>query len=84
MATTVQEIYSKTIRPLPDSDKLEIASIILDEVTKKGRNGEPRERKGDISKFFGTFDTGDPNGSDNERIDADLAREYASDHEDEN
>lgn len=28
------------------------------------------------------MDSGDPNSADNERIDADLAREYGNDHED--
>jgi len=41
------------------------------------------KRKGDISKFFGTYKGDDPNGSDNEKIDADLARAYAANHEDE-
>jgi hypothetical protein len=83
MSTTVEQIYSKTIRPLPDSEKLEIASKILDEVTKKGRNGELRRKGGDISKFIGMFNSGDPDFADNERIDADLARAYADTHEDE-
>ncbi len=34
------------------------------------------ERKADITQFFGMWSGGDPHGSDNERIDADLAREY--------
>lgn len=51
---TVQEIYTKTILPLPDSEKLQIATLILEEVTGKaesekqrstdesaGQNGEP-------------------------------------------
>ncbi len=35
-----------------------------------------RERKADITQFFGTVRSGDPRSADNERIDADLAREY--------
>jgi hypothetical protein len=31
-----------------------------------------------ISRHFGAMDSGDPNSADNERIDADLAHEYAS------
>lgn len=84
MSTTVEQIYSETIRPLPDIEKLEIASKILDEVTKKGRNEEPRQRGGDISKFFGIYKGGDLDGSDNEKIDADLARAYAERQEGEN
>lgn len=37
--------------------------------------GEPEGRT-DITRFFGMWSNGDPDGSDNERIDADLAREY--------
>jgi hypothetical protein len=80
--STVQEIYTKTIRPLPDNEKLEIATIILEEVTKRDRT-QKGKRGGDISKYIGMFDTGGPNSADNEKIDADLARAYADDHEDE-
>ncbi|MBX3289063.1 MAG: hypothetical protein KF855_06915 [Acidobacteria bacterium] len=83
MSTTVEQIYSKTILPLADSEKLEIASKILAEVTKKGRNGELRRKGGDISKFFGMYKGNHPDGSDNEKIDADLARAYADTHKDE-
>ncbi len=83
MATTIEQIYSRTIKPLPDSEKLEIASKILAEVTEKGRSGQPRRKGGDISRFFGMYKGGDPNGSDNEKIDADLAQAYAITHEEE-
>src|SRR5438128_9778192 len=36
-------------------------------------NGVPTERS-----FFGIWDSGDPRSADNDRIDADLAREYDS------
>jgi len=36
-----------------------------------------------LMRFAGSVSTGDPHSSDNERIDADLAREYANNHEDE-
>ena len=42
-------------------------------------NGTPPVRS-----FFGIWDSGNPRSADNERIDADLAREYASSHEAEN
>lgn len=80
---TVQEIYTKTIRPLPDNEKLEIATIILEEVTKKDKAAKHKQKGGDITKFFGMHKGGDPNGSNNEKIDADLARAYADAHEDE-
>lgn len=81
MATTIEQIYSRTIRPLADSEKLEIASRILDEITAKGRSAEPEKKNGDISKFFGMYKGGDPDGSDNEKIDNDLARAYLKDYE---
>ncbi len=37
-----------------------------------------------LKRHFGTLNSGDPNSCDNEKIDRDLAREYADDHESEN
>jgi hypothetical protein len=37
--------------------------------------------KGSLPELFGSVDLGYPTGADNESIDADLAREYASTHE---
>lgn len=34
-----------------------------------------------VRSFFGLWDSGDPRSADNDRIDADLVREYASSHE---
>jgi len=36
-----------------------------------------------LLRHAGSVESGDPHSADNERIDADLAREYANDHEDE-
>lgn len=35
------------------------------------------KHKAALAKHFGAVSSGDPNSADNERIDADLAREYA-------
>ncbi len=81
MQANIQEIYTSTIRPLTSDEKLRIATLILEEVTGTAPvNGvrESPEPKGDITKFFGTLEGGAPNGSDNEAIDTDLAREYAN------
>lgn len=43
------------------------------------------ERAGDLARLMrhaGAVDLGHPTGADNEAIDADLAREYGSSHED--
>jgi len=45
----------------------------------------PKRRRAGLARlmrFAGCVSSGDPQSSDNERIDADLAREYANDHED--
>jgi hypothetical protein len=34
-----------------------------------------------VRQFFGAWHSGDENSADNERIDTDLAREYANRHE---
>jgi len=84
VAIDIQEIYATAIQPLSDADKLLLASLILEQVAKKSASGsEPAQpkRTGDITRFFGMFNSGDPDSSDNERIDADLARAYADDHE---
>lgn len=85
MQANIQEIYANTIRPLTRDEKLRIATLILEEVTgqapAKGE-GQTPEPKGDITRFFGTWKGGTPNGSDNEAIDADLARAYAHGFED--
>lgn len=80
MQTDIQEIYQKTILPLPEKEQLKLASLILEKVTKETESDKPT-RKGDITKFFGMFDTGDPDGSDNDKIDADLTRYYLEDAE---
>ncbi len=80
MQTDIQEIYQTTILPLPEKEQLKLASMILEKVTRETEDSQPT-RKGDITKFFGMFDTGDPDGSDNDKIDADLNRYYLEDYE---
>ena len=73
MEIDVQEIYQQTVRPLPERERLTLATLILQDISQP-----PVERKGDIRKFFGMWKGGDPNGSDNEQIDRDLIRAYAN------
>ena len=42
---------------------------------------ESRPKTGNIRKFFGTFNSGDPRSADNDKIDADLAESYLDTHE---
>jgi hypothetical protein len=81
MATDIQEIYQTTILPLPEEEQLKLASLILEKVTKKYASAKPKRQGGDISKFFGIYKGGDPNGSDNEKIEADLARACLEDYQ---
>ena len=88
MDTDIQEIYQKTISPLPDKDKLQLATLILEEVTRKA-DGEkrPSASKGGIREMFGTWQGKEMTYEDylkldhNERIDFDLAKSYADTHE---
>ena len=66
---------------MTEDERKRLATLILNELSQE-TNRKPK-RKGDITKFFGMYKGGDPNGSDNEKIDADLARAYADDHESE-
>lgn len=88
MQNTIQEIYQNTILPLPDSEKLQIAALILEDVTGKAA-GEKVESNGGRGKVFGMWQGKEFTYEDylkldhNERIDFDLARAYADNHEDE-
>ena len=53
-------------------------------ISKLSANNPRRKGGGDITKFFGTFSSGDTRSADNDKIDADLAREYLDSHEYEN
>ncbi|MFN0279481.1 MAG: hypothetical protein ACKVRN_12930 [Pyrinomonadaceae bacterium] len=40
----------------------------------------PTKKPGNIRKYFGMVNSGDPNSADNDKIDADLASAYADNH----
>ena len=50
-------------------------------VTIETHTDPPQKSRGSLRELFGSVDLGYPTGADNEGIDADLAREYASTHE---
>jgi hypothetical protein len=90
MDTDIQEIYQKTISPLPDKEKLEIATLILEEVTRKAEgNKRQPSSKGGIREMFGTWQGKESAQEEylkldhNERIDFDLAKSYLELHENE-
>lgn len=68
------------LKQLPDelqNEVLQFAESLLhrSETGSSGNGATP------VRSFFGIWDSGDPRSADNDRIDADLAREYASSHE---
>ncbi len=85
---TVEEIYTKSIRPLPESDQRRLASLILKEVTKRNVKSKIGQN-GKLSDMFGIWQGKMITKEEyqeldhNERIDFDLAQEYADKHEDE-
>lgn len=86
---TVQEIYSTSIRPLGESEKLQIATLILEEVTQIRKDKQISDKEQTLSRqrlrqFAGSVGSKNANASDNEQIDKDLALEYLDRHEDEN
>lgn len=84
MMTNAQEIYTQAVRPLPTQERLRLAALILNELSQMPALNNAPPRKGEkLSDLFGAARLGYPTGADNESIDADLAREYANNHEDE-
>jgi hypothetical protein len=80
MQDSVQDFYRRNVRPMTEKERKQLAALILNELS--GETPEKPKRQGDITKFFGMFDSGDQKSADSERIDADLARAYADNHED--
>ncbi len=78
MEINVQEIYQQTVRPLPERERLTLATLILQDISQAPPVDRPK-RKGALKELFGTGIGFDANGSDNELIDRDLARAYAND-----
>ncbi|MDQ3322713.1 MAG: hypothetical protein M3525_09855 [Acidobacteriota bacterium] len=85
---TVQEIYSTSIRPLGESEKLQIATLILEEITQIRKEKQISDKEKTLARqrlrqFAGSVGSGNANSSDNEQIDKDLALEYLNAHENE-
>ncbi len=83
MQSTIQEVYRNQILPLDENDRLKLAALIISDISNKpNANGETKNAGG-IREMFGSWSSGNPHLSDNEQIDADLARAYADTHDDE-
>jgi hypothetical protein len=55
---------------------------LVDKLTKP--NGKDSKKTGNVMRFFGTFDSGDPRSADNEKNDDDLAESYFDTQDSEN
>ena len=83
MQSSIQEVYREQILPLSEKERLKLAALIISDISNKPEtNGEAKSTDG-ISEMFGTWNSGNSHSSDNEQIDADLARTYADTHDDE-
>ncbi len=80
---TVQEVYQNNILPLTEEERLKLVAIIVNDLSIRKGNGKKIKRAGGIREMFGSVSLGHATGADNESIDADLAREYMNNHEDE-
>ena len=81
MSVNVQELYQQAVLPLPERERLELLALIANDLARpRPTNGarQTPKRKGDITKFFGMWQGGAADDSDNDKIDADLARAYAN------
>lgn len=82
MRNQVREIYQNRISPLSEQEQLQLAALIIDKISRK-KSESVEKKSGGIREMFGTWSSGNPNSADNEQIDADLAKAYANNHEDE-
>jgi len=69
------------LEPIRLSRKIRAIVTLLesDHVTRKPLSEEEKRLAEErFARWIGAWDSGDPNSADNERIDADLAREYGA------
>ena len=66
----------KLLRQLPDELQDEVLQF-AESLLRRGDTSPIGNGRPTVRSFFGIWDSGDPRSGDNDRIDADLAREYA-------
>ncbi|HUT35604.1 MAG TPA: hypothetical protein VNE39_19095 [Planctomycetota bacterium] len=76
-----QEIAAKDHRTVEDVALEWLAKEAADRRRPKLSEEERRAALEGLLEFAGAVSSGDPHSGDNDRIDADLAREYGSTHE---
>ena len=73
-----KEKIEKVLSQLPAELQQEVLEFAESLVRK---TGTPANGTSSVHAMFGVWDSGDPQSADNQRIDADIARELASPHE---
>ena len=84
MATNQLEIVWTQASRLPPAELAQLIQRAAEVLARQPAPAAPQPGEKKLSDLFGTVSLGYPTGADNESIDADLAREYADNHEDEN
>lgn len=74
MAPEVDSVIDAALRLSTEQQRV-VVRTLSEKLSSKRRTG------GDVTKFFGTFHSNDPNGGDNDKIDADLAASYLDTHD---
>lgn len=69
-ADWIVDQIGEQLEALPRKDQVEVSDY--------AESLSPSEAEDRLIRMFGSVDTGDPNSADNDRIDADLAREYGA------
>jgi hypothetical protein len=78
MTPNVDTIFDAALK-LPADQRLELMNRL-----EKQSHDDRKRNTGNVRKYFGAFDSGDPKSADNDKIDEDLAAEYLDTHESEN
>ena len=73
-----KEKIEKVLSQLPAELQQEVLEFAESLVRKTGTSANETSS---VHAMFGVWDSGDPQSADNQRIDADIARELASPHE---
>ena len=76
------ETLLNAARKLPLEEQRLLAEKLL-EATKEFENVNDEKMRGKVRRHFGAWDSGNVRSADNEEIDRDLAREFASTNENE-
>ncbi|MFL6207404.1 MAG: hypothetical protein ACJ74W_01050 [Pyrinomonadaceae bacterium] len=86
--TTHLKPLEELLRELPPERQAEVRSfvesLLANDQSLVSSSGQNEINGRNFEQYFGAWDSEDENSADNERIDADLAREYGTTHESDN